>query len=670
MLLRIKSLINSDNNVAYIMAAIFFISILTRFLLLDIRAIHHDESLHGYYSWAFARGNGFVHNPLMHGPMIFHLNAFLFFIFGDSDYILRVVPAIFGCILTLLPFLFIKFIGNKAAIFSSIIILFSPIILYYSRFARNDVIIATISLLLVYSLFSYLYSSKKNNFLLIFSIFLSLGFCIKETHYITVFFIGIFSLVCSNFNILIKTKSKIIRERFSDIFVLIFTLTIPLASPLIGIIGNIFNINMIPGVTNSARVGYPSDNISLLISYLSIFLTFIISFTVGIYWFKKKWIVLFSGFWIVFILFFSSLGFNPNGIFTGIWQSLGYWLAQQDVARGSQPWYYFFVVILTYEFFLLFICISSIIFLRNKIRLFEFFLISWFLTNMLVYGIASEKMPWLVVNIVLPLFIYSGITISEILKNIAKMNFKYYLKYLLILSVIIFSSILFFNSNSLSTLIISFIAAWFLILFSLIRIKNFKLNKSLIINFQKVAFSLVIFILAIFSLKTSIDASFYKSGVPDEIIVYTQTSPHVHNLVKDINNFKEMNDGVLLAIDTSGGYQWPWAWYFRDFDVVYFDSTNQKTFKDRDFFKYDYVIINSGNFLKFNSKVSSSDLYENINQAPFRMWFPENYRFSSFQEFLNYVGNINNLNYLIRHVAFKDFKGEIGTVDMTIIRKK
>ena len=82
------------------------------------------------------------------------------------------------------------------------------------------------------------------------------------------------------------------------------------------------------------------------------------------------------------------------------------------------------------------------------------------------------------------------------------------------------------------------------------------------------------------------------------------------------------------------------------------------------------MIINSGNFLKFNSKVSSSDLYENINQAPFRMWFPENYRFSSFQEFLNYAGDINNLNYLIRHVAFKDFKGEIGTVDMTIIRKK
>ena len=74
--------------------------------------------------------------------------------------------------------------------------------------------------------------------------------------------------------------------------------------------------------------------------------------------------------------------------------------------------------------------------------------------------------------------------------------------------------------------------------------------------------------------------------------------------------------------------------------------------------------------MKFNSKITNSDLYENINQVPFRMWFPENYRFASFKEFTGYVKDFNNLNYLIRHVVFKDFSGEIGAVDMTIIRKK
>ena len=669
MFLKLKSFINKNNNDIYLISAILFISLISKFLLLDVRSIHHDESLHAYYSWAYARGNGFTHNPLMHGPLLFHLNALLFFIFGDTDYILRVVPAIFGCVLTFIPLLFIKFIGKKAAIFSSLIILLSPTILYYSRFARNDIIIATVTLLLVYSLFSYVYSSKRNNYLFIFSILLSLGFCIKETHYMTVFFIGVFSFAISHLNFLVKPKNKKVSEKFSDIFVLIFALTIPLASPLLGIVGNLFNLNMLPSASSSSRIGYPSDNISLIVSYVAIFITFLISFSVGIYWFKRKWISFFSVFWIVFITFFTSLGSNPDGFFTGIWQSLGYWIAQQDVARGSQPWYYFFLVIFSYEFLLIFISISSIIFLRKKFRLFEVFLIIWFLVNMLLYGIASEKMPWLSVNIILPLFIYSGITIAEISKSISKINIYSYLKYILLIGcfAIIFS--LFFNSTTLNTLLLSFLISWFLILIAFNKLKNIGMNKYKIIDLIKVIYSLIIGILIVFTLKISINSSFYNSDTPDEIIVYTQTSPNVHNLIREIDNYKLVNNSASIAVDVSGGYQWPWAWYLRHHDVIYFDSTIEDTINDKDFYKFDYIIVNSRNFLKFNSKVTSSDLYENINQVPFRMWFPENYRFNSLSEFMDHSFNFNNINYLIRHVMFKDFSGEIGTVDMTIIRK-
>jgi len=48
---------------------------LTRFWDLGKRAIHHDESLHAYYSWVLSQGNGFRHDPLMHGPFLFEANA-------------------------------------------------------------------------------------------------------------------------------------------------------------------------------------------------------------------------------------------------------------------------------------------------------------------------------------------------------------------------------------------------------------------------------------------------------------------------------------------------------------------------------------------------------------------------------------------------------------------
>ena len=60
------------------------LSFISRFIFLDVRAIHHDESLHGYYSWLLSNGYGYIHNPLMHGPLNFHLNALSFLIFGDN----------------------------------------------------------------------------------------------------------------------------------------------------------------------------------------------------------------------------------------------------------------------------------------------------------------------------------------------------------------------------------------------------------------------------------------------------------------------------------------------------------------------------------------------------------------------------------------------------------
>ncbi len=56
-------------------------------------------------------------------------------------------------------------------------------------------------------------------------------------------------------------------------------------------------------------------------------------------------------FWTIQILFFTTFFTNTrNGLATGIVGSLGYWLKQQEVARGGQPWYYYFMLGGLYEF--------------------------------------------------------------------------------------------------------------------------------------------------------------------------------------------------------------------------------------------------------------------------------------------------------------------------------
>src|SRR5687768_7931485 len=81
------------------------LAVVTRFWDLSSRAEHHDESLHAYFSWLYYVGDGYVHDPLMHGPSLFHSNAFAYLLFGDNDVTSRLFPALLGVVLVLLPYL-------------------------------------------------------------------------------------------------------------------------------------------------------------------------------------------------------------------------------------------------------------------------------------------------------------------------------------------------------------------------------------------------------------------------------------------------------------------------------------------------------------------------------------------------------------------------------------
>ncbi|MBA3644491.1 MAG: TIGR03663 family protein, partial [Chloroflexia bacterium] len=79
---------------------------ITRFWDLGSRALHHDETIHTYYSWGLYSGEApYVHNPLSHGPFLFHANAVVYFLFGASDATSRFLPALAGVLLVALPWL-------------------------------------------------------------------------------------------------------------------------------------------------------------------------------------------------------------------------------------------------------------------------------------------------------------------------------------------------------------------------------------------------------------------------------------------------------------------------------------------------------------------------------------------------------------------------------------
>ena len=84
------------------------------------------------------------------------------------------------------------------------------------------------------------------------------------------------------------------------------------------------------------------------------------------------------------------------------------------MARGNQPWYYYFVGMSIYEFLpFIFGLLGAVVFFRRGDR-FGMALAFWACMNFLAYTIASEKMPWLLVNITVPFILLSGKLLGEI----------------------------------------------------------------------------------------------------------------------------------------------------------------------------------------------------------------------------------------------------------------
>src|ERR687897_332296 len=139
-------------------ALILLVAVLTRFWDLGSRALHHDESLHAYFSWLLATGQNYSHDPLMHGPFLFHMNALIYALLGASDASSRFSAALFGVILVALPILLRgeRHLGRWGALTASTLFLISPALLYQSRYIRHDIFTVVGALVLFIAIMRYI----------------------------------------------------------------------------------------------------------------------------------------------------------------------------------------------------------------------------------------------------------------------------------------------------------------------------------------------------------------------------------------------------------------------------------------------------------------------------------------------------------------------------------
>ncbi len=76
-----------------------------------------------------------------------------------------------------------------------------------------------------------------------------------------------------------------------------------------------------------------------------------VAVSVGLWWNARRWLTAGAIFHVIFLLFYTSFFTNAQaGWVSGMIGSLGYWLVQHNVQRGSQPAFYYLFVTPLYEF--------------------------------------------------------------------------------------------------------------------------------------------------------------------------------------------------------------------------------------------------------------------------------------------------------------------------------
>ena len=710
---------------AALFALLTLVALGLRLWELDGRAMHYDESLHVHYSWRLATGEGYSHSPWMHGPFQVHLTAAIFKLFSDSDFTARLGYALFGSALVALPFFLRNYLGRTGAVVISVLLVLSPTMLYFSRFARNEIFMAFWAVALLVLMWRYL-NEGKNRYLYMGSAVLALAFATKETAYILVGIFGLALFLMSLTDIVPWALGRLKLSQMSGapaFLILIVTLTLPQWSALASIPMGVFGMELVSeGVgevglpilgppfvsfpivslhaalssliiaaivaaslgavvfTRAGRrkanwllpvavlaalayatIAFPVGMVSrdYLVSFGVLLGSLLLSAVIGLMWRWRVWLVCAGIFYIIWItlhtsvfgLFVQSHGYCPGevgnffggicsklgGVYTGSWQGLGYWLAQQDVARGGQPWYYHFLIGSVYEFLPLLLGVIGVVYYLRKGELLGLLLSFWAVLTLVAYTLAGEKMPWLLVNIALPFLLLAGKFLGDIMDGIRwRLVLRSSASALLVLPPLTLVAGMYLLQRYLDDGEMDSWQHWgiFGSIVVMAGASIFLVGRAR----PRVGMTLVTLGVAApllgFSAFTSFRASYSYDDSPVEMLAYAQGSADVARIAERLGNAVIRSSDGEQSVDVDYELWYPLNWYVRreqkEGTLKFHCYKDEKEDGYVDWCKplEEPPSTRALLLLRSHAERDSSHLVEYQKSGPFRnlLWFPETYR--------------------------------------------
>jgi uncharacterized protein (TIGR03663 family) len=175
---------------------IILAALIVRFLFLDLKLFHHDEAIHAWFSYRLLTEGSYTYDPVYHGPFLYYVTAGMFALFGDSDFVGRVLPAVLGTatITLLYPVCRLGYLSRNGTLVAALFLAVSPNMVYFSRFLRNDIFVVFFTMLLLVAVLYYL-EYRQRRYVLLAAAAAGLGMCCKENMPIIIGTFGLWLLV-------------------------------------------------------------------------------------------------------------------------------------------------------------------------------------------------------------------------------------------------------------------------------------------------------------------------------------------------------------------------------------------------------------------------------------------------------------------------------------------
>ena len=161
------------------LVAVTVAALALRLFELGDRVAHWDEARVGYWILKYQEYGRWEYYAPIHGPFFPQVNRLLFTFFGASDFVARAPVAVVTGLLPLAAWLYRDHLGDSEMVALAIFFAVNPILLYYSRFMRNDVVLAAF-MLFALGFFLRAHATRKPRYLYLGTAALGLGFTTKE----------------------------------------------------------------------------------------------------------------------------------------------------------------------------------------------------------------------------------------------------------------------------------------------------------------------------------------------------------------------------------------------------------------------------------------------------------------------------------------------------------